>query len=405
MAHAGNFATSIPTHEPPPLNDLSRIGQWVRAVDAVGETSLRQAEEGDYVTATGTVIARNCSEGDLTGSVNERIARALALAMTQAYRCEKTMGLTVAADVISILRRTRINCGSDIDQSTMASNEVVRGGNLFIAPLVGINSGYDQQYNINLSMRALSSVAWRRDVAFAADLFHEALHSTASSTSSWHEATQNRADRGCRNSIFEDRIYLISAACFPNSYWGFNFYWALDNAVAAVDCPGVCEHAFTARDSDLPHQLSQATHFTSLLGSVGPPALAHLYSQREAGLLCGRIRDTNTVRKVLKAERDSITARALPEGAERQPLGLRWIELRETAQSAYQAGANLSAIRAGLERSRAEIEELVQHDQPLMSEATRDIALIDGLMARERQYSTPSSNLPSLSRILDFFTL
>jgi len=289
------FSSSLKECSPPSYDSsLETIGKWGEEIDLIGNFAARKTEdESDLRLPTGTVLAKSCQAGARLA----RIKAALSYMMTQAYRCEKTLGLPAAAEVISIIRRARMTC--EPQAHGQAKNKNVNYKPL-IAPFANVNTSYDKSYLINLTPTAVDAKNFDV-VSLAGSLFHEGLHSTASNNhSDWHNRTVEvgKSSTGCKGSIFEDRIYFQQAACFPRSDWG-NILRPL-----LTKCSGLCESAFTQSVPVAKYTQAKGTGSITALGggSIGPVLNATPLKPEAAKVLCDRIRKTLDSRDLITNE-------------------------------------------------------------------------------------------------------
>ena len=267
---------------PRPNAGIEEIAKWAEDTgDLLGNSFLRKRSNGDMQTSFGTLIDKSCWQKRSPKEYREwldRVESAIAHAMTQTKRCEKVLGLPVLSDVIPKIRRMRINC-NDFENHTMAADYGVITSPRLAREYELVNWSHDA---------TLESTDW-----LASNVLHEALHWTASNNRHWHAKASEKETGKCENSVFADRIYLTTAACFPLSLRGWSFY------TTALDCPGVCESAFTESDPNAPDW------FRAHVTRGGDRIIAKKHSADEAALLCGNIRKN---RKRFQSYLDSMKA-------------------------------------------------------------------------------------------------
>jgi hypothetical protein len=278
---------------PNPTWSIDEVADWAESMDLIGERATRPVGQRDHVTAFDSPIDRNCSNGqtDAQWSARQRkIDAALARALSGSQRCEATLGLHMRP-VLLILRRARLRCFTEAagpdGMMTLASAE--QGG--------GTSPTVNHRYDLNLNTNYLDSSSVEE---LAATLVHEALHWTRHNNTEWHNHNAHKSRTTCSNSIFEDRVYMMGAACFPESRIGKNFY----GASGAASCPNICQTALTSSDS-------AAVHWSQRFFQHGSEGL---YGGRlgagDARSVCQRISQVSANYKRAQDEKGLISTRA-----------------------------------------------------------------------------------------------
>jgi hypothetical protein len=114
------------------------------------------------------------------------------------------------------------------------------------------------------------------------------MHVLAANNRSWHNFSDSRDSRGCNNSLFEDRIYLLQAACFPESNYGQEIR---DEESGLQSCPQVCQRALTQTDltSSMTTMSDITTPGSGNMGFYGPSLQAVPYSRERAQAICEQV--------------------------------------------------------------------------------------------------------------------
>jgi hypothetical protein len=360
--------------------------EWTRLVDILNNNFLPRERAGDHRTTMGALIDSSCFSGSLgphRQRIIELIERLLARTMTRASRCERTLGLPSVSGIVSILRRTRLTCDSDLPPGVAAANHLTHSYNPLRALFVLTNTGHDRAYNIGVSSYTLEgilekatssipilrSLAEREEAELVGTLFHEALHSTSNNNRAWHDEwrEQGRTTNSCNRSLYEDQVYLLHAACNPTTEYGLDIYGRNNRGTPVIDCPGVCESALGTRDSMSRYE--QATSSSSLRGTIGPPLSGPTLNPREASMTCERIRSVNRVHRRLISEQDEIRnrhqllMRGLPFSArdsESVELKRRYESIENLALSVFRPQADPAAVLSQFQERRTEFLEWAQ---------------------------------------------
>lgn len=232
----------------------------IAAFDPLRGAYLRSPQEGDYRTSSGALVADSCA------SEREKIEKALAIALEQIPECHRHIGMEQIRQTASVIRRTRYECVEEIPGVT-AQNPL---GTLHENRWVPFNE--TNQYAITLNRSVITTMTPRR---LAETLLHEALHSTASNMRDWHNHASSMGTT-CASNRFRDRVYLLTAACFPRADNGLlsGPFAPAPSGPALADCPGVCEDAFVEIDA------SHAGYPRVLAGLPIPPTAAREYCRR-----------------------------------------------------------------------------------------------------------------------------
>jgi len=262
-----------------PNNDASNssIAQWAASVDSLADSALRKPDPNDKQTPFGTIIDESCFNGLSKMHALKRrygIERALAVALTQAERCKNIFGISEYSSVVTKLRRTKIYCTKEVKTSAASAKMQDPHDPEHAA-------GWSQHYDlVDWSyMQDQSSV-----MDNAAALVHEALHWGANNNISAHNDFNDTNAISCKKSLYTDRVYLLGAACFPNSKHGITFYGSQENKAytAGLDCAGVCESAFTKVEKE------------KLEAELSKTLIASPLSAGQAKTSCDRMRSWRT---------------------------------------------------------------------------------------------------------------
>ena len=257
---------------PNPAWALEDVARWAEEMDIIGNRAIRNIGNGDQATSFNNPIDRSCFKDLNETQWNTRLQKieeAMARALTGSQRCEATLGLHMRP-MLHILRRSRLHCftkGANADgMLTLASAN--NGG------MTSPTSNH--RYNMNLNTKYLDKASVEE---LASTLVHEALHWTKHNNTDWHNHTGGRDRETCNNSLFEDRVYMMTAACFPDSKIGKKFY----GVGGAHSCPEICQTALTSSDSG-------AVHWTERLFQHGSDGrYGGRMGARDAEFVCQRI--------------------------------------------------------------------------------------------------------------------
>jgi hypothetical protein len=287
-----SFSQACPSSD----SSLREIQEWAQSVDRLSNQFLPEAGIFDYRTSVGAVLDSSCRGATERASFlaslgmgpprprEEVIESALVQVIAQTEECRRVFpSLPNIDSVVGILRRARIACTNDLGHGTEAVNDVLGIYRPFLSALAPANTGYDRSYSFLLSNNALDNPLRASDLSVI--LFHEALHSLSANNTYWHNEAGRMSLTVCEASVFRDRVYFLSAVCFPESSIGRAF-WADDGAAS---CDGVCERALT-HVVPVP-QLRRATEDSASEGMHGPPLSAIPMASRDAQIVCGQIRD------------------------------------------------------------------------------------------------------------------
>ncbi|HXH75564.1 MAG TPA: hypothetical protein VNJ08_11395 [Bacteriovoracaceae bacterium] len=275
QAKDDKFACSAPD----PEWALTRVAQWAEEMDNLGTTAMRS---GKTLTKFGNPIDESCFKGLSPENAKKRLARieaGIGYAMTQAQRCWSNIGFAGTTGIIPKLRRTNINCSE-----TKFAAAAKMG--FFHSPTC------DHKYEL-VNWGNYMDTAPMRWVG--STLFHEALHWSVANNRSYHNQTHTRNRKGCDKSLYEDRVYLMEAACFPRSDVGAELY---DPSFGAANCPGVCEKGLTEADSAV--KFNQAG---------GEALYGHNHTPQEAKIICDKIRDVPRKYEASRKELKEVTER------------------------------------------------------------------------------------------------
>jgi hypothetical protein len=212
-------------------NELKRA---LEEADPIGSERLRETvDESDLVSSWGPVFSKSCQSVPLAKweSVLER-------AFAQTYRCNKQVGLNQLRDAIKVMRRFRIVCEGLSKKGVGATSPLYhKEKGVFIWNIE------DDKYEIKISDELFEKFR-DGDAPVQEELtesfFHEALHQTASNLRDWHadekEVARRFNNKSCKETVFTDRIYLLGAACFPDSLRG--------EELLSKECYSACPKAF-----------------------------------------------------------------------------------------------------------------------------------------------------------------
>jgi hypothetical protein len=269
--------------------------------EAMGVVDLT-VHPGDAPTGIGLgVIDASCLTGEREGgrdAIIGRIQAAVSRASEQMQRCWDQYRVPVGPDVGAVLRRTRFLCQDPDGGGIVASmRRTTRTYDSCGRGLTRHTDGAYRRYQMTISAPRSGLPSKINQVAstelpldeFASFLAHEAMHVLAMNNRDWHNSFDPavRTATGCTSSLFEDRIYLTQAMCFPDSDYGRAFY----GEGGASQCPEVCQRAVTEVDAEAALMYAaSATPGSERTGSFGPSQVSIPASTREAELLCERAR-------------------------------------------------------------------------------------------------------------------
>lgn len=247
----------------------------------------------------------------LTGNVLENVRRLellLNYSAEQLNRCRQVYPLLVGIDeAILHLKSMKISC--KMTALGFAASESVKECGNWLGGLFGKKSYCTNKslndFKMELDLQSLyqmpggeggrmkpidPSGAQRLVQAMA----HESLHHSPVNNRSWHNQAHLHRIRGCSPSVFEDRVYLIGALCFPLAEeHGF-----LDPDEGAISCKGVCERALTQVDDAMPDSYRRAEGMELLI--------ARPMQQKQAADLCSSVRSNISSYRNLVKRRDEL---------------------------------------------------------------------------------------------------
>jgi len=243
----------------PPSDRFANLKNQISLFDPLRDDFLRTPSGSDKPTSFGATTAISCAGKE--AKINE----ALAYAFRQLPECNRQIGFEPIAQAVSVLRRARFECANEIQikgkhgkrsKKARAENHLghLEGGKW-------VPNNKDNKYSITLSNEMLKEMPIEE---IASTLLHEGLHSTASNHRDWHNDPDDRIDNySCSSNLFTDRIYFITAACFPMTMNGEALYeghrFSDPPRPAILNCPALCEAVFSEVDAeaiaDLPPSL------------------------------------------------------------------------------------------------------------------------------------------------------
>jgi hypothetical protein len=291
---------------PPPPVDVPRIAELARGWDSMHDALPVEShpESGDIRTPLGTVLDPSCTTGPNAANGPRIVAaleRGLARALERADQCFQRLRIVEMRDVISVLRRTRIQCiqGDPNDDTIAMMRRTCRMG----TNRARYSAGATHDYQMGVitpppplpaptgpaadEKKEAPSMLTMSPDDLGSYLAHEAMHVLAANSHSWHDSLEGRRWNGCENSVFADRIYFTQAACFPDSFVG----QGVREQRLASRCPGLCEGALTTVEASVVEQYRPATRPGDTERPYGPPLAAHPYSRDEASRICTRLRE------------------------------------------------------------------------------------------------------------------
>lgn len=321
------------------------VAKWAEEMDILGKSAMRN---GTVFTKFGNPIDESCYKGLSKEEWEKRLARmeaGIAHAVTQAQRCWSTLGFGSTTGIIPTLRRTKFNCSSNTKVAASAS-------------FSGVNAPtYDHSYELNDwgPYMDKAPMDW-----VGSTLFHETLHWSVENNRSYHNHTHTRNRSGCDKSLYEDRVYLLEASCFPNSDVGQEFY---DDKKGAVNCPGVCEKAMTESDTNTLPWFQRAFQGGSENLHGGK------YKPKEAEIICNRVRNvqknykqSREDEKILKSRTKSLLEwgkNNFGDDTQGRDLQVFAKEAFDVADNAYDPDSNLNGIKKVFaERKKKFVEEV-----------------------------------------------
>jgi len=215
------------------------VAEWAKSVLQTSKQALQSpaVEDGDYLTSFGSVIAFDCLRGDRASKREKtinRIEKALAIAMTRVAHCQRAMEWP-GIDAIPVLSKLRIHC-EDFSKRTVKKSETVSETNAVAeshAPLRKKGEKPAKTPEFGLTFNTNDNFSNKLDLGTTMEvaeiLFHETLHLMPFNHRSWHgQVTQDPSSDGAACTTarpFSDRIYLITASCFPNSNIRSSDFW------------------------------------------------------------------------------------------------------------------------------------------------------------------------------------
>jgi len=262
-----------------PASHLDTIAHWARSNDPLKDEYLPEAKKGWFRTRMGAVLKPSCVP------FADRIESALTTILTQSWRCQKHIGFQELSSILPMVRRAQIDC-KKMGDSVVATHDpehLTRNDSRWALA----TARFDHRYEVSLN------TIWAADqqVDIAAPLFHEFLHMLSTSNREWHNESTARARWGCQSSLFEDRIYLIQAACFPYNFVTTSFYDPfMKGTYAPYHCTQACESALTEVDTAVIQEDARLRK-TGSIPRVGPSDVAIPYAASQAKDTCARIVD------------------------------------------------------------------------------------------------------------------
>lgn len=205
----------------------------------------------------------------------EKVNELQALAIRQATRCKATYNSEslnkIIDDAIRYMKETKYTCVGNLN-SGVAATAGITGFGKKKTKQVRIADIYQLGSVIGSSPIAPNYTKGYNDSNHegAAILFHESLHFTESDNTQWHHHPRERNIYGCSDSLFEDRVYFIEAACFPLTPRGRELFIQKKGAAkdpttlySAADCSNICKSAFQNVDTSKMKSLMAALGRTS----------------------------------------------------------------------------------------------------------------------------------------------
>lgn len=299
--------------EPPSsFDDLSK---WIDEVDTMSLNSTRPGPgKNDYQSKLGFIIRGSCFEGkraEFRQNIIKKYEAAVRLALKQTARCYDLFGFSPLASVPALSKVVEIECKEFKKPLSAAAHTIAVQEAQFIEPfthnkrLLAATVG---RYRMEINHKDNMDIAVDTE-RFASFFVHELMHFTPSNNRAWHaDITKvgSKNKEGCKNSIWKDRIYLMSAACFPEGVRGQQFFgerswrkagteiiWEYKSPV--LDCQGLCESAFMESDSE-------KDFVEKIMHSQGAYKMDRLYiaprlSKSQATQYCDRVRAAARIKK------------------------------------------------------------------------------------------------------------
>lgn len=282
--------------------DFDEVRQcYMQRVDAVfpdaeklhqlGRQAIFSPQEGDIKLENGSVVDRSCVRGKDATAKEKFIAaaaRAIKDVEARSIACRERFGFNQISKIKEILSRSVFLCGT-------APREYVASAIYGIeaekrVPILGLHwkvvSGpapVSKQYGYVI---ILNNQMDPRVEATQEDLnsflFHEILHFNPTNNRKWHNEAAKYRSSGCEDSRYRDFIYLVQAACFPESSAGKAFF---NRSNGAAYCPGLCESALSEVDEETKAEFKKY---------VGPALYLRPYSKNESKRICENIRSTGS---------------------------------------------------------------------------------------------------------------
>lgn len=350
QAHDDEFACNPPD----PEWSTERVAEWAKNLDILGSKAMRsgtpcnpknQKIKGQCFTAFGNPVDDSCYnsiEPKKWALRLKRMEEGIAYAVTQAQRCWSTLGFGSTRGFLSKIRRAKFNCTNSKSRGLAASASM---GGIF-------SPTFDHEYTMNdwgayMDNEPMETVG--------STLFHEALHWTVNNNREWHNCT-DRNRTGCDKSQFEDRVYLMEAACFPESDVGQQLY----GKNGAIKCANVCKNSLTQADKG-----AIAWHQRNFQkGSQG--LFGHSYKPAEADLICERIKNVPENYQKSQQERAAIVKKAKAQliwaqkhwgkSEDAKQLATLLEEALMTAENAYDPNLKLDGIKKVFNEQRAKLK-------------------------------------------------
>jgi hypothetical protein len=344
----------------------SSIASFLRLNEAYKNSGLSQdflEKEGLHRTAQGLMVHHTCFKDVDEARKNEMLSRleqTLSYMSVQTDRCHTLFGDENHLDdfkrIPDFLSRTVLRCRPQVGAMALTqayrtkAQEVVDVGGLPLA-LITVNMDYG-----NFLANPLYAFD-RRGEELASILAHEALHGLSRNYQPWHNhfKTEGKKFEGCADSIFEDRIYLLQAACFPRSSVGEDFYFK-----GAAKCENLCRKAL--------HFRFDRSDRTTALAPL--PNDEKTYDERFVNESCGRMKAVSerleranvsiaqaeeTIRSANVAVRSESLLSPLPQaGQERVQAFLQKLNLQIIRQKNF--SDNLPVFQAEVEDLKKEFK-------------------------------------------------
>ncbi|MCC7440273.1 MAG: hypothetical protein IT285_01485 [Bdellovibrionales bacterium] len=257
---------------------LSELDRWARA-------TVSSSTRG-VALPNGTIVDESCLAGLDATARGRRIARiraAVDFASDQATRCHEAFRLPDPTNVPGTLARTRLRCSDLGDNVNAQAATTVDHGWCPTQRLLGAlitTPHYERSYEVEITTRTSHALDVGDIDSLASTLFHETLH-FSSNNRIWHnEPTAAHTGSGCANSLYTDRVYFLTAACFPNSPRGRQFRANAPEA-APAGCANVCDEALGTIDQAA---IDEYSHVYGARGLIASPLTAG-----DRRIICGRI--------------------------------------------------------------------------------------------------------------------